>query len=259
MAADPVLDTVRAVLDQAAATAAMALAEFRRGLGRSGSMRDVGDRPGQYRLDLAVDAAVLEVLRAAGVGVLSEESGITVGDSPIVVVVDPVDGSTNASRGIPWYACSLCAVDDEGPIAALVVNLATGTRYSAERGRGALRDGEPIAADIHGAALRCARRAQRDSGDTSRLAPVSSARSDRSRHLRGGRRIRRRDDRLHQRQPRSVGLHGSHARAHRSGRGPARRQGSGPGGRSTPQCAAPRWVRAPVLLPSSALAARGAD
>ena len=35
----------------------------------------------------------------AGLGVLSEESGVHHGDRAVVVVVDPVDGSTNASRG----------------------------------------------------------------------------------------------------------------------------------------------------------------
>ena len=49
----------------------------------------------------------------------------------------PIDGSTNASRGIPWFATSLCFVDDDGPAVALVVNQATDVRYSAERGEGA--------------------------------------------------------------------------------------------------------------------------
>ncbi len=101
----------------------------------------VGDRPGQYRCDLAADAAVLEVLLAAGLGVLSEESGLTSEDREMLVVVDPVDGSTNASRGLPWFATSLCALDAEGPLAAVVVNQATGEHFSAERGRGARRNG----------------------------------------------------------------------------------------------------------------------
>jgi myo-inositol-1(or 4)-monophosphatase len=109
------------------------------------SWRDRGERPGQYRIDLVADDAALAVLRAAGVGILSEESGLEDRGNDLVVVVDPVDGSTNASRGIPWYATSLCAVDADGPRAALVVNLATGTRYQAVRGGGATRDGRPIA------------------------------------------------------------------------------------------------------------------
>lgn len=108
------------------------------------SWRDRGERPGQYRIDLVADDAALEVLRAGGVGILSEESGLEDRGNGLIVAVDPVDGSTNASRGLPWYATSLCAVDESGPWAALVVNLATGVRYSAVRGGGAFRDGRPV-------------------------------------------------------------------------------------------------------------------
>jgi myo-inositol-1(or 4)-monophosphatase len=102
------------------------------------------ERLGQYAIDLVADAAVLEVLGRAPVAVLSEESGWSgVEGAPVTVVVDPVDGSTNASRGIPYWATSLCAVDADGPLAALVVNQATGERTTAVRGEGAQRDGEP--------------------------------------------------------------------------------------------------------------------
>ncbi len=103
----------------------------------------VGHRPGQYRCDLVADAVAVEVLVGAGLGVLSEESGLTFEDREVLVVIDPVDGSTNASRGLPWFATSLCAVDAQGPLAAVVVNQATGERFSAQRGRGALRNGLP--------------------------------------------------------------------------------------------------------------------
>ncbi len=105
-----------------------------------------GTVAGQYRHDLAADAAALAVLEEAGVGVLSEESGGRGLDRGLVVVTDPVDGSTNASRGLPWYATSLCAVDAEGPRAALVVDQATGVRFEAVRGDGARRDGVPLTA-----------------------------------------------------------------------------------------------------------------
>lgn len=99
-----------------------------------------GTRPGQYFSDLAADEAALSVLHGAGFGVLSEESGSTERDRDVIVVLDPVDGSTNASRGVPWFASSLCAVDVDGPLAALVVNQATGQRFGAVRGEGAWRD-----------------------------------------------------------------------------------------------------------------------
>jgi len=100
---------------------------------------------GQHHSDLAADAAAVEVLVGAGLGVLSEESGRHHPERDITVVVDPLDGSTNASRRIPWFATSLCAVDGDGPLAAVVVHLGAGARFSAVRGGGAHLDGAPIA------------------------------------------------------------------------------------------------------------------
>lgn len=100
-----------------------------------------GLRDTQYSADLVVDQVALEMLRAAGVGILSEESGSENLDRSIVIIIDPLDGSTNASRGIPHYATSLCAVDSKGPFVALVVDQAVGTRWWAIRGQGAFRNG----------------------------------------------------------------------------------------------------------------------
>lgn len=128
---------VARVLDDAAAAITSALASL-----EEWGLADT--RPGQYRSDLVADAAALAVLERAGFGAFSEESGLHATDRDVVVVLDPLDGSTNASRGIPWFATSLCALDADGPLAALVVNLATGTRHHAVRGAGAWRDGEAI-------------------------------------------------------------------------------------------------------------------
>ena len=103
-----------------------------------------GTREGQYRSDLAADAVAIEVLDDAGLGVMSEESGPHRLDRPLVVVIDPVDGSTNAARGIPWFATSLCAVDATGARAAVVVNQASGVRFEAVRHGGARKDGNPV-------------------------------------------------------------------------------------------------------------------
>jgi len=101
-----------------------------------------GTRPGQYRSDLAADEAALAVLDKAGLGILSEESGLHHAERNIVVALDPVDGSTNASRRLPWYASSLCAVDGDGALAAFVVNQATGESFEAVRGGGARTNGD---------------------------------------------------------------------------------------------------------------------
>ncbi len=118
-------------------------------LSRMGDLRAVkatGAKTGQYGFDMAAESAATQVLVRAGLSVLSEESGLLAdgGDGALLAVIDPVDGSTNAHRGAPWYATSLCVLDDTGPLAAVVVNLVQGTRYEAARGSGARRDGIAI-------------------------------------------------------------------------------------------------------------------
>ncbi|MBS1848016.1 MAG: inositol monophosphatase [Actinobacteria bacterium] len=104
-----------------------------------------GLRVGQYASDLVADAAAHAVLDEAGVGVLSEESGLVRPGADVVVVIDPLDGSTNASRSVSWWATSVCAFDADGPVAAVVHDLVHGRRYRAVRGGGASCDGEAIA------------------------------------------------------------------------------------------------------------------
>src|SRR3974390_1244967 len=122
-----------------------AVAAVRAGLDELEDWGPAGMKPGQYRLDLAADAAALPILHGAGFAVLSEESGLT-GDGPsgLLAVIDPVDGRTNAHGGVPFYSTSICVLDAEGPLAGLVVNQHIGTRYAAARGSGAARDGRPI-------------------------------------------------------------------------------------------------------------------
>lgn len=107
-----------------------------------------GVRAGQYLVDLAVDDVCVPPLLGAGFSVLSEETGLQHPDgrpSPRgTVVVDPLDGSTNASLGLPWCATSLCLVRDGEPLVAAVANLMTGDRYTASRGEGASLDGRRI-------------------------------------------------------------------------------------------------------------------
>ncbi len=102
-----------------------------------------GKRPTQYHLDLVADDVALRVLGAAGFQIVSEESG-TSGSGEFTVVVDPIDGSTNCDRGVPFYATSLAVLKNEELVAGLVMNQATGTVFEAEVGSGATRDGAKI-------------------------------------------------------------------------------------------------------------------
>ncbi|HMS11724.1 MAG TPA: inositol monophosphatase family protein [Microthrixaceae bacterium] len=102
----------------------------------------------QFALDVEADRAVRTALVPHGLGVLSEESGFHEGSGPILVVVDPVDGSTNCSRRISHYGPSLCALDASGPLVSVVHNIHTATTYRAIRGGGATRNGTVIARSV---------------------------------------------------------------------------------------------------------------
>lgn len=109
-----------------------------------------GEREGQYAADVVIDDVVVDMCQASGFGVLSEESGVSdfewpITDDQLLIVIDPLDGSTNASKGLPWYATSLCVVDRDGLRAALVAEQSgSETRYSAIRGQGANCDGDTL-------------------------------------------------------------------------------------------------------------------
>ena len=135
MEADAVLALLNATAD-AVTTALHSHEEWR--------LAEDGAHGGQYTHDQVADVAALAVLTPSGLGVLSEESGMQPGTHPVTVVMDPVDGSTNAARGLPWWATSLCAVDENGPWVALVVDQVSGSRWSAVRDRGAMKDGVPF-------------------------------------------------------------------------------------------------------------------
>jgi myo-inositol-1(or 4)-monophosphatase len=114
--------------------------------------RAPGTRTGQYAVDLVADTAAVGVLHSAGLRVFSEESGTTVPDlrgedrgaAELLAVLDPIDGSTNASRGLSPYSTSICVLDREGPWVGLVHDHTSGASYEAVRGSGASRSGKRI-------------------------------------------------------------------------------------------------------------------
>lgn len=105
-------------------------------------------------IDIAAERAIerrLEALHESGVDLLlvSEELGERAfGERPSWrVVADPIDGSVNAKRLIPFFSLSVAVAT--GPVMGDVVfgyvhDFGSGEEWVAERGEGALLDGLPL-------------------------------------------------------------------------------------------------------------------
>jgi len=103
-------------------------------------------------IDLAAEKAIIEALQQHDISftLISEESGVKeFGEKPkqCFVTVDPIDGTTNLVRGLPFYASSIAISANPAlstVFAALVTDLFHDTTYTALEGKGAYRDGEKI-------------------------------------------------------------------------------------------------------------------
>jgi myo-inositol-1(or 4)-monophosphatase len=104
------------------------------------------------QMDLAAENAIIDTIRKHKISftLISEESGIKkFGDTPNdhFVTADPIDGTTNLTREIPFYATSI-AVSTKPALrtvhTALVADLFHNTTYTAQRGNGACRNAREI-------------------------------------------------------------------------------------------------------------------
>lgn len=101
------------------------------------------------QIDEAAEDAALEVIEEYGdLRVVTEEAGeVVYGEPTHTVVLDPVDGTYNAAKGIPLYSVSV-GIADGGSVDKMryahVRELTTGGSYTAERDGGAYFEGEPV-------------------------------------------------------------------------------------------------------------------
>jgi myo-inositol-1(or 4)-monophosphatase len=101
-------------------------------------------------LDHAAEALIREVLLGARPddGFLGEETGASPGSSGTTWVVDPLDGTTDYLYDHPGWNVSIAATDADGAVAAVVAIPHLGETFTATRGGGARRNGEPVTCSV---------------------------------------------------------------------------------------------------------------
>jgi myo-inositol-1(or 4)-monophosphatase len=137
----------------AAAAVERALAELPRRTDREPvvALGEGGDET--TAIDAAAESAVvsvLERLHAGGVEftLVSEELGErSFGKDGVRVVLDPIDGSMNAKRGIPFFSVSIAVADGAAMrdvFFGYVFDFGTREEWTARRGEGAFLNGERL-------------------------------------------------------------------------------------------------------------------
>lgn len=126
------------------------------GMERSGDIMKMGaDGTPTKLIDEVAEKKVIEVLENTGrtVTLISEEIGeikIGNGQSEVIFVVDPLDGTINAIKNIPAYAISIAIAPALNSLTindiemGFVKNFATGDLYEAFKGKGANVNGKKI-------------------------------------------------------------------------------------------------------------------
>ncbi|HXW94207.1 MAG TPA: inositol monophosphatase family protein [Nitrososphaerales archaeon] len=113
------------------------------GVGASGDRTLLADK-------VAEDELMKCLLGVSGTRVLSEEAGYAGDpDGDTLAVVDPLDGSSNFARGIPFYCTSVAVVEGNALKdikVGVVRDLVTGDVYHAVKGKGTKRNGVPVQA-----------------------------------------------------------------------------------------------------------------
>jgi myo-inositol-1(or 4)-monophosphatase len=100
-------------------------------------------------IDQAAEEVILARVREASGAILSEEVGRVGGAGLPLVVVDPIDGSLNAKRGIPFFSLSIAVAEGEtmdDVVFGFVHDFGSREEWTARRGQGACLNSQPLGA-----------------------------------------------------------------------------------------------------------------
>jgi len=139
----------RTLLDTAIAAADAAAIFIRERSGDPSALAWIEKSPADFvsEVDRGAEQRIRDIVLRAhpDARVVGEElSPNALTDTGLAFIVDPLDGTTNFLHGYPEYAVSIGVAHDGEIVAAVVVNVPMGERFTALRGAGAWRDGVPI-------------------------------------------------------------------------------------------------------------------
>lgn len=107
--------------------------------------------------DIASEKVIIDTIRGAfpDHGVLAEESGETKGDNRFQWIIDPLDGTTNFSHQLDFFAVSIAFALEGVPRVGVVFNPMSGECFEATAGQGATLNGQPIRVSTRGQMEEC--------------------------------------------------------------------------------------------------------
>lgn len=96
--------------------------------------------------DIASEQYLMQALLALipGASVHAEESGASGQESDYCWVIDPLDGTTNFARGLPYWCVSVALTYKDLPVAGAIYVPLTDEYFFAQQGMGATCNGTPI-------------------------------------------------------------------------------------------------------------------
>jgi myo-inositol-1(or 4)-monophosphatase len=142
-------DELRSLAADLARRAGSAAYAGRRGLGVGQPVaHDTKSTPTDpvTEFDRAAETLIVDTLRQQRPldTIVGEEGTDHVGSSGLAWHVDPIDGTANFVYDLPDWCTSVAVVDEHGTVAGAVFVPVTDELFSASRGAGATRNGEPI-------------------------------------------------------------------------------------------------------------------
>jgi myo-inositol-1(or 4)-monophosphatase len=99
-------------------------------------------------IDLTAEKTVIDVIKNRGIEatIIGEECGRIEGKQGYIII-DAIDGTTNAICGIPFFCCSVAYATDfnlSSVVDAAIIDLARGDLYYASKNKGAFLNGKRI-------------------------------------------------------------------------------------------------------------------